>query len=91
MRPIDIVLRDFEKLKDRVQDALDNSKNEKRLLDEHISLPLLNLQESANLALSYQKRGIMKPCHVTCMALDVAELSTAVEVGEEIIGRKRFT
>ena len=91
MRPIDIVLRDFEKLKSRVQDALDNSKNEQRLLNEHISLPLLNLEESANTALSLSKRGVMKPCHVTCMALDVAELATAVEVGEEIIGRKRFT
>lgn len=91
MRPIDIVLRDFAKLQTRVKDALDNSKNEQRLLDEHISLPLTNLKESAETALSYQKRGIMKPCHVTCVALDIAELSTAVEVGEEIIGRKRFT
>lgn len=89
MRPIDIVKRDFEKLQVRVKDALDNSKNGKRLLDEFISLPLANLEESANLALSLQKRGVMKECHVTCMALDVSELATAVEVGEEIIGRRR--
>lgn len=91
MRPIDIVLRDFEKLRTRVQDALANSKNEQRLLNEHISLPITNLEESANLALSYQKRGVMKPCHVTCVAFDIAELAAAVEVGEELIGRKRFT
>lgn len=91
MRPIDIVLRDFEHLRTRVQDALDNSKNGQRLLDEYISLPLTNLEESSITALNMQKRGIMTPCHVTCVALDITELTTAVEVGEAIIGRKRFT
>lgn len=86
---IDQVITMYEEARMRADNALANTRDVNRLINNYINLPLENLEETAKFILKRQTK--LRECHITCLIYDIEELKASIELGEKVIGRKTNT